>query len=898
MEEFLGSGAAAPALVLTGGPGIGKTALWEAGLGRAGEQGFCVLAARPDEAQARHSFAALFDLLEGADGGALGALPAPQRRALEVAVLRSEPEPAAAAEPFAVAAGFLGVLRGLAAARPLLLAADDLHWLDAASSSVLAFTARRLHGPRCRFLLARRSGRPVELERALRPAGISRVEVGPLSLSSTHLLLSRRLGLAMPRRTLSQVFDVTRGNPLLALELGRALAGRENLDSDLDLLIADRAGNPFGARVAGLARPARQALLAAALGGHMSLGLLSAVADPAACEDLVTAGLLITDGWRVRTAHPLLAAAARRQSSAKQRRAMHLILAESAGDPVLRARYLALAATGKDAGLAEIIAAAATTALRRGAAHDAADLAGHALRLTPPESAEFLDRLLAVAECLITVGEPPRARELLAPRIGELPAGGARARAHLLLGEAGDAAEHEYHLEEALAASAEPALRATALATKSMLLSSSRLRPREAQACAEQALVLARSAGTATEWHALQALAWARILRGQPVGNLSRHVSAPPERSGLYESSIDRPTAVRLAFRGQIAEARAVFRRLWVLADERGEYRFGAVLQIQMCELELRAGDVRECARLLEGWDEWAAMEDVAVPRARCRAMLAAIEGRPEESERRAATAMAALAAASQDPAYWRWDQLEIWRAQGIAALAAHQPEQAASALGAVWEHTRLEGVDDPGAFPVAPDLVEALLRLGRTDKAAEVTGQLSDLAERQCHPWGIATANRCAAAVALNSGYGEDHAARLSAAAADLGELGLGFDRARSLLWLGQAARRARKHGAARGFLEAAAIAFDGLGSGGWAGQARSELTRLGAHGPARAGQLTAAEQRAASLAADGLSNKEIAHRLFITVHTVEVHLARAYAKLGVRSRTQLAARLAARRP
>jgi hypothetical protein len=84
MEEFLGSGAAAPALVLTGGPGIGKTALWEAGLGRAGERGFCVLAARPGEAEARHSFAALFDLLEGADGGALGALPAPQRRALEV----------------------------------------------------------------------------------------------------------------------------------------------------------------------------------------------------------------------------------------------------------------------------------------------------------------------------------------------------------------------------------------------------------------------------------------------------------------------------------------------------------------------------------------------------------------------------------------------------------------------------------------------------------------------------------------------------------------------------------------------------------------------------------------------------------------------------------------------
>jgi DNA-binding CsgD family transcriptional regulator len=269
-------------------------------------------------------------------------------------------------------------------------------------------------------------------------------------------------------------------------------------------------------------------------------------------------------------------------------------------------------------------------------------------------------------------------------------------------------------------------------------------RIREAEAWAREALRLARSAGAAgaaVKWHVLVALAWARTLRGHPVGDqrdladlgdedladlgdLGRHSSEVPEWSGLYESSIDRPAGVRLAFRGEVGPA--------------------------------RAGD----------------------------------------------------------------------------------------------------------AGP---------------------------------HPWGLATADRCAAAIALASRYDEQVAAGLAAAAATLGRLGLGFDRARSLLWLGQAARRARKRAAARRFLEASATAFDGLGSGGWAEHARAELDRLGTRRPTQSGELTVAEQRVAALAADGLSNKEIARRLFVAVHTVEVHLARAYAKLGVRSRTQLASRLGA---
>ncbi len=217
--------------------------------------------------------------------------------------------------------------------------------------------------------------------------------------------------------------------------------------------------------------------------------------------------------------------------------------------------------------------------------------------------------------------------------------------------------------------------------------------------------------------------------------------------------------------------------------------------------------------------------------------------------------------------------------------------------MSQIWEHTRREGVEDPGAFPVAPDLVEALVWVGRVTEAEGVASQLHELATGQQHPWGQAAASRCAAVIELASGYGEAAAARLAAAAARFGELGLGFDQARSLLWLGRETRRARKRAEARRLLTAASTEFARLGSDGWAAQARAEIDLLGAKG-ALPGELTPAELRVVELAADGWSNKQIARRLSVAIHTVEVHLTHAYAKLGVHSRSQLASRLAAPPP
>jgi DNA-binding CsgD family transcriptional regulator len=195
--------------------------------------------------------------------------------------------------------------------------------------------------------------------------------------------------------------------------------------------------------------------------------------------------------------------------------------------------------------------------------------------------------------------------------------------------------------------------------------------------------------------------------------------------------------------------------------------------------------------------------------------------------------------------------------------------------------------------FPVAPDLVKSLVELGELEEAKAVTARLCELAEAQEHPWGLATAKRCDAVVRLAAGYDEAAAAMLEQARAVYGELGLRFDRALAMLDLGRAQRRAKKWGAARASLEQAVAELDELGSPGWAEQARSELARIGARRPQPTGELTPAERRVVELAVDGLANKEIARTLFVSVRTVEVHLKHAYAKLGIRSRTQLARRL-----
>jgi DNA-binding CsgD family transcriptional regulator len=328
------------------------------------------------------------------------------------------------------------------------------------------------------------------------------------------------------------------------------------------------------------------------------------------------------------------------------------------------------------------------------------------------------------------------------------------------------------------------------------------------------------------------------------------------------------------------------------MADARGEPWSYALQRLHVCELELRAAEWATAERLLDEWAESSDSELLIWPMyERCRALLAAGRGHPEEADRWAEEAIARA-----DTTGVRWDRLETLRCLGMIELLRREPGKAAELLRSVWEHTECEGVEDPGVFPVGPDLVEALAALDEMEEASVVTARLTRLATQQRHPWGLASARRCHAVVRLAGAYDEQAATELGHAASEYARLGLPFDRARTLLFLGGAQRRFRKWGAARDTLERAAAAFDEIESTGWSDAARAQLARVGARRSPTGGELTAAERRVAELAADGLANKEIARALVVTVNTVEFHLSNAYAKLGIRSRAQLAARLGVR--
>jgi ATP/maltotriose-dependent transcriptional regulator MalT len=344
--------------------------------------------------------------------------------------------------------------------------------------------------------------------------------------------------------------------------------------------------------------------------------------------------------------------------------------------------------------------------------------------------------------------------------------------------------------------------------------------------------------------------------------------------------------------RGNVDESRAVFERLRALAAQRGEALSASIMHRQLCEIEIRAGDVAAAQRHLDEWGEWTLPDDTheqVVGPARCRALLAAVRGDADDA---AAWAAKAIAAAREIENYR--EETEAQRAGGLAALFAGEHDRALGHLRPLWQHGEREGLDDPGVLPVAADLVEALVGMGEIDEARAVTERLARLAEEQKHPWGQACTKRCVALVRLATGAGaEGVESELAECAEGFLQVGLRFEAARTLLTLGRAQRRRRKWAAARDALEQAAAAFDELGAAGWAEQARSELNRVGGRRPATPGSLTWTETRVAELAVAGLSNKEIAARLVVSVHTVERHLKHAYAKLGIRSRNQLAAHI-----
>jgi DNA polymerase III delta prime subunit len=252
VDAFLASLDDGPArLLVEGEPGIGKTTVWQAASSRARERGYRILTSRPGPSETRLTFAGLGDFLSGVDDDALEALPAPQRRALRVALLRDDPD-GPAPEQREVSTAFLGMLRALAAETSVLVAVDDLQWLDRPSRRVLEFAVRRLESERVGVLAAARPGG--DWARELVALQATRIVLPPLSLASLHEVLKAELTVTFPRPTLVRIEAVSSGNPFFAIELARALVEHGEpvhgsaplpVPDDLTELIAVAGGDRF-----------------------------------------------------------------------------------------------------------------------------------------------------------------------------------------------------------------------------------------------------------------------------------------------------------------------------------------------------------------------------------------------------------------------------------------------------------------------------------------------------------------------------------------------------------------------------------------------------------------------------------------------------------------------------
>ena len=893
IRQFVEADGSRGGFVLAGQAGIGKTTLWEAGLDIARDQGRRVLAARASDAETQLPFSALIDLCDDVATESLEDLAIPQRSALEVALLRAEPVDEAPSV-HAIALGFRNVLRALSARTPILIAIDDVQWLDAPSLEVLTFLARRLQDEPVAFLLTRRAESTTAVEGAIGRSGLQCLEVGPLRLGSIRRLLIERLGLSVSRHVLRRIVDVTLANPLFVLELGRELLATGVPATADELPVPAGIEDLLGMRVGSLPVSLRRLLVALALSADLRVSELAAVGGQDAVDNAVDRGLVEVDGDRVRAVHPLFAAAAMRSAGRGERRELHLALARAISDGELRAIHLALATEGSDAALSLTVAAAASVASARGGRQQAVALAEHALRLTPAGSAQRGERVLELAAYLERAGELQRLTELLTPEVESLPAGTPRAQAWLMLSEGAgsrhmdDLADHH---RRALAENADdPELRARVLAKQASNAAASTISDLpQAESRALAAVTAAHGAGPDAQRLALYALAWARAMTGRSVDDLCHASQAASDVAAYIAAAPERVAGQRLLWRGEIPRARETLTRFLALADERGERESYALMRLHVCELHLRVGEWDAAEALLDEWAQSADRELMFRPKyERCRALLAAGRGDVDQTER-----WAKLAVARGEETGCRWDTLEGLRALGIGRLLAHEPTAAAESLRTVWHHLDREGVGEPGVFPVAPELVQALTELGEVEEAEAVTARLAQLAERQAHPWASVTVTRCQGVTALaGSVANASAAAALQHAATEYERLGLRFDAARSLLSLGRAQRRLRQWGSARQAMAQAIAAFDAIGSPGWAQQARAELERVGGRRPRPSGELTQTEQRVAELAADGKSNKAIARELVVSVHTVEVHLTRVFAKLGVRSRVQLAGR------
>jgi DNA-binding CsgD family transcriptional regulator len=891
-------------LALVGEAGIGKTTLWAAGAGEARTRRFTVLSARPASAEIRLSYAGLTDLLADVRVEAFDRLPHPQRCALDAALLRGTDD-GTAPDRRAVAAGLLSVLEDLTRDGPLLLAIDDIQWLDGSTRAAVDFAVRRCAGP-IAVLVAQRAADQQSLVGDLYPRDPMRrrtLRIGPLSPGALHQLIRNRLRRSLPRHAILRIAQVSGGNPFFALELARSLQTDVAIPCTVELPeLPDTLMAAVDDRVGELPPPVREALLVVSALAAPRISLVEQALERTDVVELLSkaedAGVVeLPLSGVVRFTHPLLAAGVYAEAPPSTRRALHQQLGRIVEDPEARARHLALAAVGPDPQAVAALDSAAARARRRGAPIAAAELLELAIELGASDPA----RRVRAARDHYHASDFGRARQLLEGAITDLDAGAMRAEALFLLAvigfeSAGDPASSKL-LEQAMAEAA----RGTALRFSITFELAYQLFN---QGDLPRALVFMQQAVSDAEHlgddgllaEALAGLVNFRFLTGGGTDQLTLARALALENPARRSRAFCWPTLIAgliHAWSYHLEEAHAAFlavRERCIAHGFESELMYAAHSGISVaCAL----GEISTAEQYVDELVEQSQIIMSDQTRAVARTFQAELWtwiGRIDEARSAGQEALTLLSGSGGV----RYLAAAANAALGMAELSVGNAEEATRRLLPAASAAVSLGIREPQAVPNIRDLIDALIEAGHLDEAESFVERLELNGDRPDRLWSLAMGARGRGLLLAARGRFDEAQDAFQHALSTLDGLPrLHYDRARTLLALGRLQRRQNQRRAASVSLQEATRSFDLVGAAQWSKNARSELERLGLRSGS-GGELTPTERHIAELAASGLTNKQIATARFVSPKTVEAQLGRVYRKLGVRTRAQLAHLLA----
>ena len=882
--------------LVIGEAGVGKSALMAAAASKAAAAGLRVLKAVGSEFEVDVSYAGLNQLLLPAYADLL-TLPAALRDALVVALGLGTGVPA---EPLVVANAALALVRRIAQTAPVLVLVDDVQWIDRASAVVLGFIARRIDEDRIGVAAMLRQGRECFLDRR----GFDEIELQPLDEAGAAEMVDAYFP-ELSGRVRQRVLELAQGNPLAIMELPACLAETDarRLEPRIDVVpLSERLELAFASRVEELPPQTRRLLLAATFEGTGDIRVLRSVAGDerglAALAPAERAGLIrVEDGnakssVRVVFEHPLVKSAVVGLSTHEERREARLALAEALRhDPERRAWHWAESATGPNEEVAALLERAARRAMRRGDAYAAMAALIKAAELSPERG--------------------PRARRLTEAAYIGVETSGSAEQATALLADARSADPDSPDSLRAATAAVFLLMNGDGDITSAHRLLVGAIESGEhGYDAANSDLIDAMHLLLLVCWYTGRVEAWEPFVRAfdaiKPTApdmlTLTWLTFADPVRTAASSlelaervlgcvSDADPGNVIRIGtasvYLDRLGDLREPSWRLVVQGRAEGPNRRHVGALMHLCLDDYLVGRWDECEELAEEgleickqdglrfftWYFW-----------HNRGIMAAGRGRFDE-------------------AYALADEITHWALpRGVlgAAHFAHHPRMLAAAgqgdYEAAFRHAA--AASRPGTLaPYIPhatwlmfDLVEAALHIGRhADACAHVAAmKAADLAA--ISPRMALLQLGAEALVSDDPAVHDRLCAKLTAPESSRWV----YDATRIRLALGEKLRRERDATAAKLLLEDARRAFEGMGAEPWVARAATELRacgiRNGQHfAPMKLGELTQQELSIAQLAAEGLTNRQIGERLFLSHRTVGAHLYRIFPKLGITTRASL---------